>query len=401
MSKVLQIAIDGNEANVAQRVGSNAYAYKILTQLEELLRAREDVSVTVLLAAQPLSDLPQKRAGWDYQTFGPTAFWTQYALPLHLFCYRESYDVLYSSGHYAPRVSPVPYISSVMDLAFLYFPEQFKKKDYLQLREWTRYSVKHAKKIIAISEYTKKDVIQHYHVKSHQVVVAYPSVVDDGNISYKEKEKIATFKKWQIRQPYLLYVGTLQPRKNIIRLVEAFEKLHAEGDSNKRQKTSRTISQIKTHELQLVIAGKTGWLAEGILKRIQASPVKEKIIVTGYITDLEKTILYKEAVCTVLIGLYEGFGIPALEALRYGCIPVVSSTTSLPEVVGKAGILVDPTNVADIVRGLREVTTLPAKERAKLLKMGRQQLKTFSWRKSAEIIFEALTQVAKTDPEKL
>jgi glycosyltransferase involved in cell wall biosynthesis len=397
MSKSLHIAIDGNEANIAQRVGSNAYAFKMLVHLEEILRDREDIQVTILLSGKPIDDLPKGRENWQYKTFGPAGFWTQLALPRHLFQKRKEYSVFYTPGHYGPRVSPVPYVSSVMDLAFLYFPEQFKKKDYLQLREWTRYSVKHAKKVIAISEYTKKDVMKQYHLKASQVVVAYPSVVDETELNHKEKEKISTFKKWKIRQPFILYVGTLQPRKNIIRLVEAFEKLHAESEDDHHHKKQRTLNQLKAHELQLVIAGKTGWLADGILKRIKQSPVKEKIIVTGYVTDQEKTILYKESLCTVLVGLYEGFGIPALEALRHGSIPIVSSTTSLPEVVGEAGILVDPLSVKDIARGLDEVLTLPAKERAKLLKKGRQRLKIFRWSTSASIILETLLKVAKNE----
>lgn len=395
MAKVLRIAIDGNEANVAQRVGSNAYAFEILTFLERISKNRSDIRVTVLLTAPPVTDLPPERSGWRYFSFGPTFFWTQYAFSLYLFKHRRDYDVVYTPGHYAPRVSMIPYVSSVMDLAFLYFPEQFKRKDYLQLREWTRYSVKHAQKVVVISEHTKADVIKNYHLKSSQVVVAFPSVVGNDKVTYKERDRIQVFKKWKIRQPFLLYVGTLQPRKNIVRLVEAFEKIHHQAGVTKEQKSSRSITQLKVQELQLVIAGKTGWLAKGILDRIQHSPVRDKIIVTGYVTDQEKAIFYKESLCTVLVGLYEGFGIPALEALYYGSIPVVSTTTSLPEVVGSAGILVDPLNVSDIARGIKEVTTLPAKERARLLKKGRQQLKMFSWQKSAEIILETLTQAAR------
>lgn len=395
MSKTVQIAIDGNEANVAQRVGSNAYAFKILQQLELILRQRPEIEVTVLLSAKPKDDLPVERVGWRYRSFGPAAFWTQYALPVHLFRYQKEYDVLYTPGHYAPRVSPIPYVSSVMDLAFLYFPEQFKKKDYLQLREWTRYSVEHARKVIAISQYTKDDVMKQYHLHSNQIVVAHPSFVDDEQVSYKDRDKLEFFKKWSIHQPFLLYVGTVQPRKNLVRLIEAFEQLHAEADVGKKQKLTRTMTQLKLQELQLVIAGKTGWLAESTLHHIKKSAVKDKIIVTGYITDQEKSMLYKDSLCTVLIGLYEGFGIPALEALRYGSVPVVSSTTSLPEVVGDAGVQVDPTSIKSITAGLQTVITLGAKERGQLLKKGRQQLKLFSWKISAEIILETLLEVAK------
>ena len=395
MQSTFHIAIDGNEANVAERVGSNAYAFEILKHLEKILHERwesspeenkkdlPEVKVSVLLSAPPQTDLPPERSGWKYEVFGPTAFWTQYALPWYLFKHRKEIDVFYTPGHYAPRLSSVPYVSSVMDLAFLQFPEQFKEKDYLQLKEWTRYSVKHAQKVIAISEYTKADVVKNYRIDPEKVVVAYPSVVQTGDVSYKEKAKIAVFKKWQIKQPYLLYVGTLQPRKNLVRLIEAFEKLHADKDL------------LKAQELRLVIAGKTGWLANDILQKIEKSPFKAKIILTGYIMETEKIILYKGSLCTVLVGLYEGFGMPALEAMRYGSIPVVSATTSLPEVVGNAGILVDPEQVSDIKRGLAMVISLPAKERGKLLRNGRQQLKKFDWTKSAQVVLETLISCHK------
>ncbi len=385
--KILRIAIDGNEANVSQRVGSNAYAFELLSTLEKMTADQEDVLFTILLTDAPVKELPTTRKGWKYRVFGPKALWTQFALPLYLWKHQNEIDVFFTPGHYAPRVSVIPYVSSVMDLAFLEFPRQFKKKDFLQLSEWTRYSVKHAKKIIAISQHTRKDVIERYKVKPDKVVVAYPAINVDQKLTIKESERIQTLKKWNIKQPYLLYVGTTQPRKNLVRLVEAFEELVKKGSSSKK---SPFINGNKVNELQLVIAGKVGWLAEPILERIKDSPLKEKIILTGYISEKEKIILFRESLCTVLIGLYEGFGIPALEALHYGSIPIVSNTTSLPEVVGNAGLLVDPQNTTEISKALQKIIEMSAKERAKMLKRGREQLKKFSWQKSAEVVLRTL-----------
>ncbi len=395
---MINIAIDGNEANVTQRVGSNAYAFELLVALEKILQEKADVTVEVLLATPAVEDLPASREGWTYRVFGPTAFWTQWALPWYLFSYRHKYNVLFTPGHYAPRVSAVPYVSSVMDLAYFDFSKQFRKKDLLQLREWTRYSVRHAKRVVAISEFTKQDVVSKYGLPAEKVVVAYPGLRTSSLPTIKEKEKMSTLEKWKISQPYVLYVGTLQPRKNLEKLVEAFElvveQAKAESKENRKKSSYLTMNTSKAESLQLVIAGKTGWLADSLLHRIQASPLKKRIILTGYVTEMEKHILYRESVASVLIGLYEGFGIPPLEAMLAGTLPIVSNTTSLPEVVGDAGIQVNPLDTKSIATGIKKALFQPAKERAALLKKGRQQMKKFNWETSAQVILDTLLAVA-------
>lgn len=365
--KVIRLAIDGNEANVLNRVGSNVYAFEILKELEVLTRPATEKSVfhkvTVLLSAPPVKDLPPAREGWQYQILKPQKFWTQWALPIHLFLHQSRYDVLFTPGHYAPRLSSIPYVSSVMDLAFLEFGHQFQKNDLLQLRHWTEYSVKHARKVIAISEATKQDVIKKYHRQPADVIIAYPSV------SMPDKEptslkKASTLKKLSLKKPFLVYVGTLQPRKNIIRLVEAFESVKLGLASEKVRSKIKTKRQNPAEKLQLVIAGKIGWLADDTVQRIKESPFFADIILTGYVSDEVKTILLREAEASLSVGLSEGFGIPALESIQLGTIPIVSNTTSLPEVVGKAGILVTPTNHLSIAEGIRKVLRLTAKDKA-------------------------------------
>jgi glycosyltransferase involved in cell wall biosynthesis len=377
----IRIAIDGNEANVKNRVGSNVYAFEILWALEKVTRQRPEMSVTVLLSDHPIKDLPISRAGWKYAVVTPKPLWTQFGLPVHLFVHKSQYDVFFTPGHYAPRLSSLPYISSVMDVAYLKFPEQFKSKDAVQLREWTEYSVKHARKVVAISESTKADVIKHYHRKPEDVVVAYPSIslmeVKQSPVRLK-----AFFRKQKIKSPFIVYVGTLQPRKNLIKLVEAYEKLC------RKQASERAPLP------QLVLAGKVGWLADELLSRIEQSTFKANIILTGFVTDEQKYALLEKAQCSVLIGTYEGFGIPPLESLTVGTVPVVANSSSLPEVVGNAGILVNPENVSSIADGLYQALTMSAKEKIKFRKQARKQLQKFSWEKSAKIILEALEEIA-------
>lgn len=393
------IAIDGNEANVSNRVGSNVYAHEILCELEKCCRIDTAVSVTVLLAEQPLSDMPTPRQGWRYQVIGPKKFWTQWALPIHLFKKQRLYDVFFTPGHYAPRICPVPYVSSVMDLAFLEVPHQFNAKDALQLTNWTAYSVKNARKVVAISEATKASVIRAYKKSAEDVVVAYPSVtVLKDKMSRSELQQF--FTENNIHGEYFLYVGTIQPRKNIRSLIDAFEvfckRLELLGDPKQTKR-----KKVTTQPPVLVLAGKIGWLAEPVLDQIERSPYKDRIIMPGFVTDLEKKTLIENATSLVLLGEYEGFGIPPLEALHDGTIPIVSNTSSLPEVVGDAGELVDPHDPLEISKALWQLYAMKARERAVYKRTGREQRKQFSWRTSALTVLQALLSVAHPGAESI
>jgi len=390
MSKIIRLAIDGNEANVTNRVGSNFYAFELLQAIYDQVNQREDLQVSVLLSSSPMADLPKASSKWKYQVFGPVRFWTQWALPIHLFWQQAKYDVFFTPGHYAPRITKVPYICSVMDLAFLYYPDQFKKSDLIQLKDWTKYSVKNARKVLAISQATKNDVIKNYHKKESDVFVAYPALASQKPTNSLTPKKV--LKKFRIDQDYLLYVGTIQPRKNLINLIEAYESvnryLQAENVSNHKNKPNQQ------HQLDLVIAGKIGWLSDQILAKIESSPFSNQIKLLGFVSTAEKEVLYSHAQATILVGLYEGFGLPPLESMAMGTIPIVSNNSSLPEVVGRGGISVDPNNVGEISKGIKEVLNLTARQKAIYRKQMREQVKKFSWQKSASILIEELINIA-------
>jgi len=399
-SSVVSIAIDGNEANVPHRVGSNVYAFELITALSQIIQKRTDIHCTILTAQPALEDLPKATENWQYKVISPRPFWTQWGLPLHLFLHQHEYHVFFTPGHYAPRFSSVKYVSSVMDLAFLHFPHHFKKKDYLQLKNWTEYSVKRAKKIITISQFSKEEIITWYQQAADKIVVAFPGITKATN-TLEKNTPASTLRRFKISQPYILHLGTLQPRKNIIGLIEAFEilkRLHEANNlklPNALQGTPYDKRFQSLSGLQLVLAGKEGWLSEPIIQRISKSPFKGDIVVTGFISEIDKLVLLKEAVCLAMVGTFEGFGIPALEAQVLGTIPVVSSQSSLPEVVGKAGILVDPSNPTSIADGIKIVAGLSAKEKATFRKEGRQQIQEFSWIRSAEIVLSTLLEVAR------
>ncbi len=404
MSKNIHLAIDANEANIKNRVGSNVYAFEIIKAMYHIAQrtshnTHQKIKITILLSTPPINDLPPENDNWHYQVIGPKPFWTQFALPIHLYLNKKKYDVYFTPGHYAARISSVPYVSSVMDTAYLDYPDQFRKNDLLQLRDWTKYSVENASKVIAISQSTKDDVINHYGKKDEDVVIAYPSLTENNkNISKSVTKRF--FKKHNIGDNYILYLGTLQPRKNLLRLIAGFEGLVRKVESEKvtkQQRSKVSKKQSKTDDdLQLVIAGKIGWLADPILDRIANSPFSNQIILTDFVSEAEKRVLYEHAQASTLVGLYEGFGMPPLESMSYGVIPVVSNTTSLPEVVGDGGILVNPENAKDITEGFYQAINLKAKEKAKYRRNMRKQLKKFSWEKSADTILNTLIELASS-----
>ncbi len=384
--KTIRIAIDANEANVQHRVGSNVYAFELIKAIYQLTKADESLDFTILLSSEPIADLPIQRAGWKYKIIKPTFLWTQFAEPIYLFLNRRKIDILFTPGHYAPRCCVVPYVSSIMDLAYLNFPEQFNENDLVQLKHWTKYSAKKAHKVIAISEFTKADIMRHYQKKSEDVVVAYPAITNTIPASAVTTKNF--FGKFKIKKPYFLFLGTIQPRKNLIRVVEAYEQLC-------RRLSSQQFKKVQKINLlpQLVIAGKIGWLADPIIDRIKRSSFCERIILTGYIADDIKPALYAGATASLLLGLHEGFGIPPLESLYYDCVPIVSNTTSLPEVVGEAGFQVNPYDIKKIVIAMEKAFKLSVKNKAIYKRKGKKQLKKFSWQKSAQTVLLTLKQV--------
>jgi glycosyltransferase involved in cell wall biosynthesis len=395
-NKTIHIAIDGNEANIKNRVGSNVYAFEIIKQIEQISRENKDLKFTILLSNPALNHFPEARNNWQYKVIGPKKLWTQWGLPIHLFLNKKNYDVFFTPSHYAPRVSSIPYISSVMDLAYLDFPEQFKKEDLLQLTQWTKYSVDNAKKIIAISNFTKEKIIEKYHKKSQDIVVAYPDIVLEKEASKNEFKKY--LKEHKITQPYFLYLGTLQPRKNLIKMIEAFEifsRSQASQQLKIKSKYNKLNQKSNNIQPQLVIAGKIGWMAEEIISRVNASSLKKYIILTGFVPDEMKKPLYKNADASILIGIYEGFGIPPLESLTVGTIPIVSHSSSLPEVVGDAGIQVNPNNIQSIARGFNDVWNMTNNKKAFYQRKAKEQVKKFSWHNSAQIILNSLIETAQ------
>lgn len=360
-----KIVIDANEANVKNRVGIGRYAFNVLKGLYERSNS-SDISTDfeILLKSTPLTDLPKETPNWEYKVLNPPLLWTQIALSYYLTTLKSKPQILFSLSHYAPLISHIPSVISIMDLSYLHYPELFRKSDLLKLKYLTYLSAKKAKKIITISEFSKKEIIKHYNINPNNIIVAYPGV--DTNV-YNPKPNTNT-------SDFILFVGTLQPRKNIIILIEAFSKLN-------------------NNNLKLKIVGKKGWLYDDIFTLVNKLNLQDRVLFANYVSEKELTANYQKALCLVLPSFYEGFGIPVVEAFVCGCPVIVANTSSLPEITAGAALVVQPDSdslalaINKIYKNKKLAQTL--------IKKGLERAKTFSWEKTANIIYTTLIKEAK------
>lgn len=374
----MRIGINGYEAviprfgydkktNLPNRVGSGEFCFQLLVKL-----AKTDVSnqYSIFLPRETTSDLPKENEKWKYIVFNSKKLWTLIGLSRKLKNYKL--DVFFSLTHYLPLFTSSPSVISILDVSYLYFPDLFKKKDLYKLKFWGGYSIKKAKKIITISNSSKNDIIKMYKVNSDKIAVVYPGVKEKLSSKDRDLNMTDLKEKFGISSPFILFVGTLQPRKNIVRLIEAFSKLNS--------------------DLELVIVGKKGWQFEEILNAPKKYDVENKVKFLESVTDEDLPSLYKNAVCFCLPSLYEGFGLPVLEAMQYGCPVVTSNVSSLPEAAGEAAVYFDPENVEDITKALQSVAD-DEQLRSKLIKLGYEQVKKFSWEKTAKETLKVLEEV--------
>lgn len=402
------IGIDGNEANVEKRVGVSGYAFELLRQFS---MKTENINFRIYLKSKPLSDLSKQSDRWNYRIVRPRKLWTQIGLPFDLYFHKPRPDVFFTPSHYAPRFSPIPTVVSIMDLSYIHFPELFKKSDLYQLMNWTQYSVRKAKKVFTISQFTKNDIIKYYNVPFDKIVVTYPGVKSEiRSASWRTKFKMQNSNllkdKYGIKGQYILFVGTLQPRKNIVRLIEAFAML-ARGPvvpsshpmssvaSSLRALDGTPSSRATPRSLSLIIVGKKGWLYEEILGAPKKFGVEDRVKFLDFVPDEDLTLFYKHALFFILPSLYEGFGLPVLEAMKWGCPVITSKISSLPEAGGDAAIYVDPESVEDIVSKM-QLLIKDENKRHEMIEKGYKQVKKFSWDKTARETLKALEEVAIT-----
>ncbi|MCM8785123.1 MAG: glycosyltransferase family 4 protein [Candidatus Omnitrophica bacterium] len=254
------------------------------------------------------------------------------------------------------------------DVVHLIFPEMFSPFEVETYKFAAKRAVKKANKIIAVSYSTKKDLIKYLNVKPEKIEVIHEGLYNFFDVIYNENmiEKIKL--KYGVKKKYILSVGTIEPKKNHIRLLNAFVKIKK-----------------KINDYQLIICGKPGWKAEEFYKRLSEinDQIKKDIIVTNYIPLNDLTILYKEADIFVYPSLYEGFGFPILEAMNCGVPVITSNISSMPEVAGDAALLINPEDEDDIANAILKLVE-ERELRKDLIKKGLERVKLFTWENTAK-----------------
>ena len=375
------IGIDGNEANLENRVGVNQYCFELLwatSRLQDEWKSRH--RVIVYLKDKPLNDLPKESKYFRYRAIPGGGAWIIKKLMPSLFSERPRPDIFFSPSHYVPPFSPVPRVCSIMDLGYLKFSGQFKKYDFWQLKIWSAYSIYVSKAVIAISNSTKKDIVRHYSFASSKTFVtplAYDKKKFNTRINPNDVRRVRN--RYSIVNDYVLYLGTLKPSKNIEGLLTAWSKINKDFP-----------------DVKLVIAGKKGWLYGTIFEKVRELKLtKDIIVIPDYVPEKDKTGLIKGAKLFVLPSFWEGFGLDALNAMACGVPVVVSNVGSLPEVVGGSAILIDPYNVNSIARGIKKVLSMPQEQYNTLVQKGLKQAEKFSWEKTARKTLQILEKAAK------
>jgi glycosyltransferase involved in cell wall biosynthesis len=343
--------------------GINWYIHNLLTHLP---RVDRDNRYTAFLSdgrfanpglALKLSRLPTSR---------PVVriFWEQVVQPFAL--RKEKVDLLHALAFVTPLLSPCPSVVTIYDLSFLLYPEGFKRAKRFYLNLFTRLSARRARRIIAISESTKRDVVRLLGVPPEKVGVIYCGI--DEAFRPLLDDQVAAFRSERgLPERFILFVGTIEPRKNVTRLIEAFASLHTCELAN----------------LKLVIGGAKGWFYGDVFARVEELGLESAVMFPGYIPVSELPLWYNAAELFVYPSLYEGFGLPPLEAMACGTPVVTANTSSLPEVVGQAGLTVDPLDVEGLAEAMRRILDDEAL-RYEMRGRGLQRARDFSWTKTAQ-----------------
>ena len=370
-----RIAIDISRLAVTNRTGTEHYTYELLGALAKQDRR----SPYTLYCNQRLARLPPLGSNFALRRIPFPRLWTHIRLSAEVLT--QTPDVLFIPAHVLPLGAPLRRdmhtVVTVHDLGYMHFPSSHTRSQRLYLRLSTLWSSRVATQIIAISDATRYDLMRFTGVSPHKVTTIHHGV----SAQFQATEDITTTatvrQKYGIDGDYFLYLGTIQPRKNILRLIDAFA----------------SIKQSDTRPLHLVIAGKPGWLTQSIEQRATERGVADRVHFIGYVADADRTPLLRGAIGFVFPSLYEGFGMPVLEAMQCGTPVITSTTSALPEVAGDAAILVNPGDTDAIAAAMMQLAN-DTQLHDDLRRRGLARAQHFTWDRCAEQTLRVLQQSA-------
>ena len=299
--------------------------------------------------------------------------WEQLFQPVML--RRVGLDLYHALAFVAPIAISCPFVITVYDLSSNRFPEAFRPLHRFYLRTFTAHSAKRAKAIITISESTRQDVIRFLDIPAEKVHTIYCGV--DPSFQVYPQAEVEAFKaRHRLPEKFILFLGTLEPRKNISGLIKAYA----------------AWCQADLKAPKLIIGGGKGWYYQHLFTLVEQLNLTDRVIFPGYLAQEELPLWYNAATMFVYPSHFEGFGLPVLEAMACGTPVITSTASSLPEVAGQAGVLIEPTDVEGLSAAMAGLFNDTAR-RQRLAQQGLTQSRTFNWRKTAAETMQVYEQV--------
>lgn len=371
-TSMIVIDIDASRVTVAQRTGTERYSYELIAALDRVapsdihfrlyVNGRRDQLPPVSERAS-IHDIRLPRL-WTHLRLGPTSW-------------RTRPHVLFVPAHVVPLLHP-PTVVTIHDVGYRAFPETHTARRRLELELTTRWSLRAARHVITISHATKRDLINWYGADPNRITVTHLGCSSIFTPPADPRAVAAITAHYGLGQrPYLLYIGTVQPRKNLSRMIDALALTIAAG-----------------YDLDLVIAGKRGWLSEPIARRAGELGITNRVHFTGFVADADLPALLAGALAFVFPSLYEGFGMPVVEAMACGTPVITSTSSSLPEIAGDAALLVDPLDTNAIAAAIMRLSD-DDDLRATLRQRGLARARLFNWETCARQTLAVLLQQSR------
>ncbi|HLA10243.1 MAG TPA: glycosyltransferase family 1 protein [Pyrinomonadaceae bacterium] len=364
----MRIAIDAHSVGTGL-AGNESYATNLIEALAAIDHTNEyTLYVTKKEAVERFSD---RWPNFHVRRTLPHAPLIRIPLVLSSELRKRPVDVLHVQFT-APPIAPCPVVVSIHDLSFEHLPETFNRRSRMQLRLTVRHSARKAARLISLSEHGRADLIATYKL-SPDVVDVIPLAPSARFKPSSSSEVEAVKRMYGIEGDYILAVGSIQPRKNLSRLIAAYSRLRTSWSKGKLP--------------QLVLVGKRAWLYHETLRTIANCGVQDSVILTGYVPESQLPALYSGALLFVYPSFFEGFGLPPLEAMKCGTAVIVGDRTSLPEVVGDAALLIDPFDTDSLRSGIARLLD-DADYRNELCVKGLRRAEEFNWQNTARLTLD-------------
>jgi glycosyltransferase involved in cell wall biosynthesis len=370
----VHIAIDAHSVGTGL-AGNETYAANLVEALAEV--DRENRYTVYVTKAEAEARFGGRWANVSVRRTMPHTPLVRIPLTLSAELRRRPVDLLHVQ-YTAPPLAPCPVVATIHDLSFEHIPETFKLRSRVQLRLTVRATARRAAHVVAPSEYTRRDLVETYGLDPGRVSAIPLAVAPHFRPVGDAGELARVRKRYGIAGEYVLAVGSIQPRKNLARLLRAYSALRrGRGRSNLPQ---------------LVLVGKQAWLYGDTLRAIEEEGLGESVLLTGYVSEGDLPALYTGALLFAYPSFYEGFGLPPLEAMSCGAPVLTGNLTSLPEVVGDAGLTVNPFDTGALAEALARLIDDDAL-RADLRERGLTRARRFDWRETARMTLQVYRRV--------